>query len=173
MELLALVLVWPLIILVLGVVFVSTSDVAGFSLVVPALVIFCIFLFGLVGRLGEEKKTEVEGIGDVDHARRGSISFSIALLLPIFVKYLLATTNNNLGAMILGLIVGFGVLVWGMFIRNNRVLSYANILGGIFVIVYLYFQLWSLGQFAQVVAAAFGLIVAVVIAVVKFREKLA
>ena len=74
--------------------------------------------------------------------------------------------------MILGLIVGFGVLVWGMFLKNNRVLTYANILGGIFVIVYLYFQLWSLGQLAQVIASAFGLVVAVAISIVKFREKL-
>ena len=173
MELLALVFVWPLLILVLGVVFISTSDAAGMGLVVPAIIVFCVFLFGLAGRLGEDKKTEVDTIGDVDHARRGSVAFSIALLLPIFVKYLLATTNNNLGAMILGLVVGFGVLVWGMFLKGNRVLTYANILGGIFVIVYLYFQLWTLGQLAQVIAAAFGLIVAVVIAVVKFREKLA
>ena len=172
MELLALVFVWPLLILTLGIVFISASDVAGMGLIVPVVVVFLIFLFGLTGRLGEEKYSAGDTVKEADHTRRGSIAFSIALLLPIFIKYLLATTDNSLLAMILGLIVGFGVLVWGMFLKNNRVLTYANILGGIFVIVYLYFQLWSLGQLAQVIASAFGLVVAVAISIVKFREKL-
>jgi len=172
MELLALVFVWPLLLLVLGIVFISTSDVAGLTLVVPAVVVFLIFIFGLTGRLGEADASAGNAAEDLDHTRRSTVSFSIALLLPIFVKYLLATTQNSLAGMILGLVVGFGVLVWGMFLKNNKVLSYANVLGGIFVIVYLYFQLGTLGQLAQVIAAAFGLIVAVAISIIKFREKL-
>jgi hypothetical protein len=100
------------------------------------------------------------------------VGFSIALLLPIFIKYLLELTQNNLGSIIIGLILGFGVLVWGMFLKGNKVLTYANVLGGIFIIVYLYFQLWSLGQLAQIIASAFGLVAAVLISVIKFREKL-
>ena len=52
------------------------------------------------------------------------------------------------------------------------VLAYANIVGGALTIIYLYFQLWSLGQLAQVVATAFGLVVAIVISIVKFKDKL-
>ena len=173
MELLGLVFLWPLLFLVLGVVFISTSDAAGFGLILPALVVFGIFMFGLTGKLGEERGHKVDGVGNLDHARRGIISFSIALLLPIFVKYLLAITGSDLPGMILGLILGFGTLVWGMFLKNNRVLSYANILGGLLAIVYLYFQLSTLGQLAQVVAAAFGLVVAVIISIIKFKDKLA
>ena len=89
MELLALVFVWPLLILTLGIVFISASDVAGMGLIVPVVVVFLIFLFGLTGRLGEEKYSAGDTVKEADHTRRGSIAFSIALLLPIFIKYLL------------------------------------------------------------------------------------
>jgi hypothetical protein len=172
MEILALVLIWPLLLLTIGVVFVSASDAAGVAVVFPMIILLVIFLFGLTGKLGEAKKAETGGVEDFDHTRRAVVSFSIALLLPIFVKYLLAMTQDNLATIILGLVLGFGVLVWGMFQKGNKALTYANVLGGIFVIVYLYFQLWSLGQLAQIIASAFGLVAAIVISLVKFREKL-
>ncbi len=172
MEILALVLIWPLLFLTIGVVFVSAYDVAGLGLVLPTLVLLVFFLFGLIGKLGEARNSGARGGVDLDHTRRGVIAFSIALLLFIFIKYLLDLTQNNLGAIILGLVLGFGVLVWGMFLKGNKVLTYANVMGGVFIIVYLYFQIWNLGQLAQIVASAFGLVVAIVISVIKFREKL-
>jgi hypothetical protein len=172
MELLALVIVWPLLLLITGLVFISASNVSSVLIMFPLVVVLLVFLFRLNQQLGgtAEVKTELE---DLDHARRGVIAFSIALLLPIFIKYMLAVSGNTLPIIILGLIFGFGSLVWGMFIKGNKVLSYANITGGGLVIIYLYFQLWSLGQLAQIVAAAFGLVFAIVVSVVKFREKLA
>jgi hypothetical protein len=105
--------------------------------------------------------------------RRGAVAFSIALLLPIFVRFLLAVSgDNNLPVMIIGLIFGFGAIIWGMFIKGNKTLAYANTVGGGLAIIYLYVQLWTLGSLAQVVATAFGLVVAIVVSVVKFREKL-
>ncbi len=74
--------------------------------------------------------------------------------------------------MIVALIFSFGVFLWGLFVKGNRVLTYANVMGGAFAIVYLYFELWNLGQLAQVVAAASGLIIAVTVAIIKFRDKL-
>lgn len=171
MELLAVALLWPLLLLLVGFVFISGWNISGL-LILPIVVIFFIFAFGGNVRLGS-----APGIGDerqqLDRTRRGMVAFSIALLLPMFVEYLLKVSGNNLPTMILALVFGFGAVIWGMFIRHNKVLAYANITGGALTIVYLYFQLWSLGQLAQIVATAFGLVVAIVISVIKFRDKLA
>lgn len=174
MEILGLVLLWPLLILVIGLAFISVSSVWTGLMVFPVFVVLLIFLVGLKGSFGETtiKGTATPG-ADLDRTRRSIIAFSIALFLPIFVKYLLSVSGGDLPAMILGLVFGFAILIWGMFVKDNRVLNYANIVGGAFVIIYLYFQLWSLGQLAQVVATAFGLVVAVVISIIKFRDKLA
>ena len=172
MELLTLVVVWPLLVLALGIVFVAGSDVSGSFLIFPMVLLLFLFMFGLSANMGGLPKGKGDESDELDRARRGAIAFSIALLLPVFVKYLLDMTQDNLGAMIGGLVLGFGVLVWGMFQKGNRVLSYANVMGGIFVIVYLYIHLWDLGQLAQVIATASGLVMAIVISIVKFREKL-
>jgi hypothetical protein len=175
MEILGLVLLWPLLVLVVGLAFISASSVSNAIIVLPVFVVFLIFVFGLQGKLGTGEvphgavTTQTE---DLDKARRGVVAFSIALFLPIFVKYLLSVSGGDLTAMILALVFGFAILIWGMFVKDNRVLTYANIIGGAFVIIYLYFQLWSLGQLAQVIATAFGLVVAVAISIIKFREKL-
>ncbi len=173
MESLALGLLWPLLLLTIGVVFISASDIAGLGLLLPIIILLIIFVFGLSGKLGEAKQGGSNNVESADHTRRSIIAFSIALLLPIFVKYLLAMTQNNLATIIMGLILGFGVLAWGIFLKNNRVLTHANVLGGIFVIIYLYFQIWSLGQqLTQVIASAVGLIAAITIPLIKFKEKL-
>lgn len=169
MELLGLILIFPFIVLIIGFVFISAWNISGLFIVPIAILLF-IFLFGLRDRLGGSGiKTELE---DLDRVRRGASTFAIALLLPMFTKYLLAVSGKDLPIMILGLIFGFGVLILGMFIKNNKVLAYANSLGGALTIIYLYVQLWSLGQLAQIIATAFGLAVAVVISIIKFREKL-
>ena len=170
MELLGFALVWPLIVLIIGFVFISSADVAGWLI----LLVFLFFLAMIVGvrtaiAPSEAGMTEAE---QLDQVRRASVAFSVALLLPIFVKYMLDASGTTLPAMILALAIGFGVLVWGIFTKGNRVLSYANCIGGAFTIIYLYFQLWTLGQLAQIVATAFGLVVAIAISVIKFRDKL-
>jgi hypothetical protein len=170
MELLAVALLWPFLILLVGFVFVSGLNISGL-LMLPIFVVFFVFAFGMNVKLGGGSD-----LGDerqqLDRVRRGLIVFSIALLLPMFAEYLIKVSGNNLPTMIIALIIGFGPVIWGMFIRQNKVLMYANIVGGAFTIIYLYFQLWSLGQLAQIVATAFGLVVAIVISVVKFRDTL-
>lgn len=170
MELLALALLWPFLMLLVGFVFLSGWSISGL-LIVPIVVAFFVFAFGMNVKLGGGSD-----LGDekqqLDRVRRGLIAFSIALLLPMFIEYLIKVSGNNLPTMILALVFGFGAVIWGMFIKHNKVLAYANITGGAFAIIYLYFQLWSLGQLAQIVATAFGLVVAIVISVVKFHDKL-
>ncbi len=170
MELLGLALMWPLIVLVVGFVFISSADAAG---VMTVLVFFflIIMVFGVRTVTKPEKGALSEG-QQLDQVRRSTIAFSIAFLLPIFVKYMLDASGDTLAAMILALAMGFGALVWGIFIKNNKVMAYANSIGGAFTVIYLYFQLWTLGQLAQIVATAFGLVIAIVISVVKFRDKL-
>jgi hypothetical protein len=170
MELLAVALLWPFLLLLVGFVFLSGWSISGL-LILPIIVVFFVFAFGMNVRLGggSELGTEQQ---QLDRVRRGLITFAIALLLPMFVEYMMKVSGNNLPTMLLALVMGFGALIWGMFIRHNKVLSYANITGGAFTIIYLYFQIWSLGQLAQIVATAFGLVVAIIISVVKFRDKL-
>ncbi len=170
MELLAVALLWPFLLLLIGFVFLSGNGISGF-LLLPILVVFVVFVFGINSRFGGETDKQDEK-QQLDRIRRGAIAFSMALLLPMFVEYLLKVSGNNLPTMILALIFGFGAVIWGMFIKHNKVLTYANIVGGAFTIIYLYFELWSLGQLAQIVATAFGLVVAIVISVVKFKDKL-
>lgn len=176
MEILGLVLLWPLLVILVGLAFISASSVWTGLMVLPVFIVLLVFLFGLQGKLGAgefQRGAAIDRQEDLDKTRRGVVAFSIALFLPIFVKYLLVVSGNDLTAMILALVFGFAILIWGMFVKNNRVLTYANIVGGAFVIVYLYFQIWTLGQLAQVVATAFGLVVAVAISIIKFRDKLA
>lgn len=170
MELLAVALLWPFLILLVGFVFISGWNISGL-LMLPIIIVFFVFAFGLNIKMGGGSN-----LGDerqqLDRVRRGMVAFSIAMLLPMFVEYLINVSGSNLTTMILALIIGFGAVIWGMFIRHNKVLMYANIVGGAFTIIYLYFQLWNLGQLAQIIATAFGLVVAIIISVVKFRDKL-
>ncbi len=161
---------WPLIVLIVGFVFISSADAAGVMTVLVFLFLL-VMVFGVrtVTKPGKGPSSEKE---QLDQVRRSAIAFSIALLLPIFVKYILDASGNTLPAMILALAMGFGALVWGIFIKDNKVMAYANSMGGAFTVIYLYFQLWTLGQLAQIVATAFGLVIAIAISVVKFRDKL-
>ena len=170
MELLAAAILWPFLLLLVGFVFLSGNGISGF-LLITIFIVFIIFVFGMNSRFGggSDLRDEKE---QLDRIRRGTVVFSMALLLPMFVEYLLRVAGNNLPTMILALILGFGAIIWGMFIKHNRVLAYANIVGGALAIINLYFELWSLGQLAQIVATAFGLVVAITISVVKFRDKL-
>lgn len=169
MELLVIAFTWPLLFLVVGLVFISLTNISG-TFFIFAILFFLFLVFGLrnaiSGGVGTSKAEELEII------RRGMVAFSVALLLPLFVYYLLEVSERTLSGMILCLILGFGVAIWGMFVKNNKVLTYGNVIGGVMVIVYLYSQLWSLGELPRIVASAFGLAVAVIIAVVKLRDRL-
>jgi hypothetical protein len=170
MEILAAALLWPFLLLLVGFVFVFGSSISGMFLF-PMALAFLVIVFGMRNELGGDSRA-TDAANDLDKIRRGAVVFSIILLLPMFTKYLLAASSDSLLMMILGLLFGFGVIVWGMLMKNNKVLSSANVVGGVLTIIYLYFQLWNLGQLAQVIATAFGLVAAVVISVIKFRDKL-
>ncbi len=191
MEILGLALLWPLLVLLIGFVLISSTNAAAWMLIFAVIGFFAVVI-GLVSRPVAQPGAPLSEMEQLDRVRRGAVAFSIALLLPIFVKFMLdaaspapaspvygygyqaasATSAQQLPTMILALAIGFGALVWGMFVKGNRTLTYANTVGGTLTIIYLYFQLWSLGQLAQVIATAFGLVVAIIISVVKFRDKL-
>src|SRR5947207_6935249 len=94
MELLAIVLLWPLLILTLGVVVLSGYDLGGTSLVLPIVIVFFILAFGMRERLGNTNtSSESENL---DAFRRGIVAFSIVFLLPLWVTSLLEALNNCL-----------------------------------------------------------------------------
>lgn len=172
MEILALVLLWPLITLMLGLVFVSSWDVAS-SFLFLIIIFFLVIIFGLKNKwTGTEKGIKLTEQESLEGVRRGATAFSIALLLPIFMQYLLRVSDESLLMIVAGLVISFGILTWGMFIKNNKVLTYANIIGGALSLVYLYVQLWSLGDLPRIIATAIGLLIAITISIVRFREKL-
>jgi hypothetical protein len=170
MEVLFLVMLWPLLVLTLGIVFISVNDLSGMFLL-PAALVFLVVAFGMRDRFGLTGgvKSEKE---ELDEVRGGSIAFSIGLLIPIFIKYFLEAFKTSLLSFVICILLGFGVLVWGMFVKNYKIIKYANVIGGIISIVYLYSKLWSMGQLAQIIGSAAGLIIAVLVSVLKFKEKL-
>jgi hypothetical protein len=60
--------------------------------------------------------------------------------------------------------------LWGLFIKNHKVLRYANVVGGGFIVLYVYAQLWQLGELHRIIAAAIGLTAAVVVSIIKLKE---
>lgn len=173
MELLLFVFLWPFLVLSVGLVFISLSDLtygvgsfAGFLAI--------LFLGAVIAMerswTGEQKnKTYIEQLEDVRHI---GIIFSIGLLLPIFTRYFIDALGNSLASILLGLVLGFALALWGIFIKNNKTLTYGNIVGGFLILCYVYTQLWTLGELPRIIAAAFGLAVAVIVAVVKLRDRL-
>lgn len=175
MDLLSFIFIWPFLIFVLGLLYVSANDWGNMSF----FGIFILMLSFLAVSILVKKDSDVakangedSTITQLDNLRRSLVSVSIALLLPIFVRYLVEGFAKELWVIILGLIVGFGFTVWGMFAKNNKVLIYGNILGGALVLIYIYFQLWQLGDLSRIIAAAFGLIVAVIVSIIKLKDKL-
>lgn len=179
MDILAIVFIWPIIIFALGLTFIAFGDfmIGGhgnmaFSILGSILsplftILFIILIFKFFKRSREGK------IGNlVDKIRNVSIGFSLSLLFPIVVRYFIEATDNSLIGTIFGLIVGFTLVVSGMFMKRNKILIYSNILGGAMVLIYTYAQLWNLGEGARIIAAAFALIVAVVVSVLKLKDKL-
>jgi hypothetical protein len=171
MEFLAILIIWPFLILAFGLVFITFEDVAfgGFWLIFFGLIIIA----ALMTRERNKLKGQVTSYQELQTLRELVLIMSISLLIPIFLRYLFETFEHTLAVTILGLIIGFGLAIWGMFIKSNRVLMYSNIIGGALSIAYVYVQLWELGELARIIAAAFGLIVAITISIIKLKDKLA
>ncbi len=168
----ALVLLWPFLIFILGVTFIALVDLnlGGWWL---ALIIIGYLVY--LPFLRESKRRGVSSMsntGQLEILRQAVITFALALLAPVFVKYLIESLHTSLPAVIGGLFFGFALVVWGVFIRNNKTISWGNIAGGALTIVYVYSQIWELGELARVYATGFGLAVAVVVSVIKLKDRL-
>jgi hypothetical protein len=90
----------------------------------------------------------------------------------MFARELLIAADRALVAMIIALLFGFGLIVWGAFLKGNDTLRRANLVGGILTVFYSYSQLWDLGQGPRIIAAAIGLVAAVSIGIIRFKDKL-
>lgn len=170
MGLLALLFVWPFLILAFGLVFVAVDDLSLGN----GLLLFFITLiatFALLVR-GRNNTKEPDYIQQLKSLRQIVVIFSISALLPIFIRYLFDSFESSLPIILVGLILGFGLMIWGMFVKSHKVLMYSNIIGGAVSVIYVYAQLWDLGSGARVIAAAFGLVVAVIISSIKLKDKL-
>lgn len=166
MELLAAAIVWPLLILLVGLVFLALGN-ASLFFIFPAFVLFVIVLASF-----RDKDYKTDYASQLEHLRRVIVIFSIAILLPLFMRYVMDISGSVLPIMIGGLFLGFALVIWGIFVQDHKVLTFANVLGGAFIIIYLYGQLWSLGQLPRIIAAAFGLLMAVVVSVIKLKDKI-
>ncbi|MEY4731460.1 MAG: hypothetical protein RL681_406 [Candidatus Parcubacteria bacterium] len=174
MELLAFVLVWPFLILALGLVGIAAWSWSGAFLTLPWLWAFILIILVWIVFLGRARnigqgKSSIEQLALV---RRGVIAISIAALLPTFARYAVQSLHTSLPGVIFALIFGFWMMLWGMMMRDRRMLMYGNIIGGAFTVLYAYSWLWELGEFSRIFATAFGLAAAVGIAFFKLKDKL-
>ena len=175
MEILTIIFLWPFLILAAGLVFVAFFDIfpvgpigLNFSWIFAILLLFIVLFRGRKNKPGKPV-SELEQLAKL---RRFVIIFSISLLVPIFMRYLVLSFNESLVVVIIGLVISFGLISLGIFSKRGRVLMYSNIIGGAFALFYLYSQLWGLGDLPRIIAAGFGLLVAVVISVIKLKDKL-
>lgn len=167
MEFLYLILIWPILLLTLGIVLISLADlnIPGSGFIMFAAVIYLIVLLAGVRR-------EKEIFRQLEVLRFQVATFSIAILLPLFIRYLLLTAKDSLLITLAALASSFLMIIFGMFIKRHKVLAYANIVGGGLSLLYVYVKLWDLGELTRIIAAAAGLIIAVIISIIKLRERL-
>lgn len=175
MEILTIIFIWPFLMLAAGLVFVAFYDIfpvgpvgLGFSWAFIILLLIVVFR----SRKGEKGKPKSEH-EQLEKLRKFVVIFSISLLIPIFMRYLVDAFNESLVIVVVGLAIAFGLIGWGIFAKKGTVIMYSNIIGGALALFYLYTQLWDLGDLTRIIAAAFGLLVAVVISVIKLKDKLA
>lgn len=173
MEVIGLAVFVPLLILVVAFSLITASFL-GIWYIFLAVAVFVIVASNIkyAHTISSDNQNYLEQLETV---RRVVVTFSIAILLPVFARYLMDSydaAQAPLIGVLIALALGYAAGLWGVFTRHNKVLSYANVLGGAAVLVYAYFHLWDLGSLPRVIATAFGLVVAVVIAIVKFKEKL-
>lgn len=171
MEVLAFVIIWPFLIFAVAVSFIAFADLNFANWWILFLVIG-LFLVSPFKRAIKGDKLAISTLEQLEVIRQTSITFALALLAPVFIRYLIEAFNTSLVAVIGGLVYGFVLVVWGMFTKNNRVIAWGNIAGGAFALLYVYSQLWQLGELARVYAAGFGLVVAVAISIIKLKNRL-
>ncbi len=172
MELIFLIFIWPFLILAMGLTFVTFADVSQLSsgvLLIP----FLFLVMGVLFAVRQTTRSALQSNSDqLALLRSALIAFSIAALLPVFIRYFLDSANHSLPSILVSLIIGFAIVIWGMLMKGRPTLSISNVLGGAVILFYVYFQLWSLGDVPRIIATAFGLLVAVVISVIKLKDKL-
>ncbi len=178
MEVLAALFIWPFLILAIFLAGLSFAFFDASYLVL--LIIFAIILFAIFRPKGDTDTTLVKETPaeQLQRVRQIAIVFCISVFLPLFARYLISgmtqpgATTGSLPAVIVALAVGFGILLWGLFTKRSKTLLYSNLIGGGLTIMYCYFEIWTLGSFARVIATAFGLVVAVAFSIIKLKEKL-
>ena len=177
MELVALVIIWPFLIFAIGMILiaftVSPHVYLGFGFMS---MIFWILL-GLIVFLGlashsRKNLARLNTIQQLALFRSWVITFSLELILPVLIKYIVDALDHSLFSIALGVVIGFAIILWGMFTKVNNTVMYGNIFGGALILLYVYFQLGGLGEFARIVVAAMSLAFAIFIAIIKFKDKL-
>ncbi len=177
MEMLLFVLAWPLLIFFIGflvIAFYGAFITAGAALTsqVLGLPIVIIILLYVVAR-SQQKTAKQTPIMQSQIAQSFVVSLSVGLLVPLFVHELLRASGKNLASMIVALLFGFGLMAWGMFMKDNSTLRRANLIGSVLTIIYCYTQLWQLPvPSAKVIASAIGLVAAITIGIIRFKDKL-
>ena len=171
MRTLAFVILWPFLIFAIAVSFIAFSDLdfTGWWVI---LLVISLFLISPFKKTVVGDRPVISPTEQLEVIRQSAVTFALALLAPVFIRYLIETFHTSLAAVIGGLIYGFALVVWGMFIKNNRAIAWGNIVGGALTLLYVYSQLWQLGELARVYAAGFGLVVAVAVSVIKLRKRL-
>ncbi len=169
-EALAFVLILPILIMLFGFTLIALGDVgAAFFLpvvwwLVPiGLILFLIFR--PFAKAGDYR-------GQLEMFKKWIVIASLSVLVPLFIRHLFVAADKHVAVIIGGLLIGFGFVTIGMFVKDNWTFSRSNIVGGGITIIYLYTQLWQLGEGARIAAAAVGLVVAVAISIIKLRERL-
>ncbi|MEK7555098.1 MAG: hypothetical protein AAB518_03905 [Patescibacteria group bacterium] len=169
-EALAFVLVLPILVMLFGFTLIALGDVSG-AFIFPIAVWFAplaLILF-LALRPFQNAKGYHAQVGMLKH---WIVIASLSVLIPLFIRHIFVATDKHVGVIIGGLILGFTLAAIGMFIKNNWTFARSNLVGGGITVIYLYTQLWQLGEGARIAAAAVGLIIAVVISIIKLRERL-
>lgn len=164
-------------VLAAGLVFVVFGDIFDLEFLIsfPGLILLLVVLLVIRGRAKRlaRETGEDSGVYQMQLARRAMLIFSISILFPTFIRYLVDALDKNLAIIIMALLLAFGFIIWGVFSKSHTTIMYSNIIGGAIALFYLYIQLWDLGEGARIIAAAFGLMVAVAVSIVKLREKIA
>ena len=182
MELFLLVIIWPFLIFAIGMIFIaffavpfgSESVFGGFGML--STLFFYAFIFFLIYLIATRKSrkhsTQLTHAQQLAIFRNWMITFSIALILPVIMKYFVEASHQSLASIISVVVIGFALILWGMFGKTNNTIMYGNIFGGALVLLYVYFQLGGLGEFARIIVAGLSLVFAIFIAVLKFKDKL-
>ena len=172
MDAVAFILLWPFIIFTVGLALIALSEFPQFD---DAASLFLIVVFLLVWLLlrGEKRATPASPADQLEGVRRLLVGGSLALLLPVFVRYLIESfPMNPLPAVIVGLFIGFFGVAFGMTVKDNTLVAKSSFLGGTLTILYVFTKISLLDEIGRVSVAALGLLLAIVVAVIKFRERL-